>query len=103
MSRRARRNFFAATAGLSLVIWLTLTVAESYRPLHAWLHGGTIPDNDDCAIVMILHGKVDTSVVVVNVSVTPALVVGDVLTPAPIFAPVAYSLLPSRGPPARLA
>jgi hypothetical protein len=89
------------TGTLSLAIWLFMAVADIHPPLHAWLHGGTIPkDDDDCAIMMIHHGKVDTSVVVVEVSVAPALVVADVLTPAPIFAPVDYSLFPSRGPPA---
>ena len=99
MSRRTRRSLFAVAGVLTLAIWLVLTAAEGYEPLHAWLHGGKIPVNDDCAVVTILHGKVDTSVVVVNVSVTPAVVFGDVLAPAPIFASVDYSLLPNRGPP----
>ena len=100
LSRRARRILLEASAILSLVIWLTLTVAEGYLPLHAWLHGGTIPDNDDCAIVMILHGKVDASTVIVDVPIVPLLVIADVLTPVSIFAPVDHLLLPSRGPPA---
>ena len=100
LSRRARRILFAASAILSLAIWLMLTVAESYRPFHAWLHGGTIPDNDDCAIVMILHGKVDTATVIVDIPVPPVLAIGNVLTPVSIFAPVDHLLLPSRGPPA---
>ena len=103
MSRRARRDLFAVTAVLSLAIWLMLTVAEGYEPLHAWLHGGKIPDNDDCAVAMVLHGKVDASPVVVEVSLAPALVIGEVLTPDPIFAPVDCSLFPGRGPPAPLA
>lgn len=98
-SRRTRRSLFAATALLSLAIWLTLTVAESCRPLHAWLHGGTIPDDDDCAIVMIIHGKVDVSVAIVDVSVVQVVLVDEVLEPPLIFAPVDYSLLPGRGPP----
>ena len=100
LSRRARRILFAASAILSLAIWLTLTVAEGYRPLHAWLHGGTIHDDDDCAIVMILHGKVDPSTEIVDVPVKPLLFIADVLTPLSIFAPVDHLLLPSRGPPA---
>ena len=47
---------------MSLAIWLTMAAAEIYSPLHAWLHGGTIPDNDDdCAIVAIAHGKIETT------------------------------------------
>src|SRR5580698_2101227 len=57
-----RRRLHAATAGLSLALWLLMTVAEAYPALHAWLHGGTIPDNDDCAVVAITHGKVETVV-----------------------------------------
>lgn len=38
-----------------------MAAAEIYSPLHAWLHGGTIPkDDDDCAIVAIAHGKIET-------------------------------------------
>ena len=102
-SRPARRILFTASAVLSLALWLTLTVAEGYRPLHAWLHGGTIPKDDDCAVVMFLHGKVDTAAVVVNVPVAPALVIAEALTPAPIFTTVDRSLLPTRGPPACLS
>jgi hypothetical protein len=41
-------------------LWLFLLVAETWTPLHAWLHGGTIPDNDNCAIVALAHGTVDS-------------------------------------------
>jgi len=59
MNRRNRQRLYAATAVLSLVVWLLMAAAEACTPLHAWLHGGTIPDNDDCAIVAISHGKVE--------------------------------------------
>lgn len=40
-----------------------MAAAEVCTPLHAWLHGGTIPDNDnDCAIVAIAQGKMETVV-----------------------------------------
>jgi len=61
MNRTMRQRFFAATAFLSLALWLFLAAAEIHQPLHAWLHGGSIPDNDDCAIVAIAHGKVDSA------------------------------------------
>jgi len=39
-----------------------MAAAELCTPLHAWLHGGIIPkDDDDCAIVAISHGKIDTA------------------------------------------
>lgn len=37
-----------------------MAAAEIYSPLHAWLHGRTIPEDDDCAIVAIVHGKIET-------------------------------------------
>lgn len=47
---------------LSLALWLFMAVAEAWSPLHSWLHGGTIPlDDNDCAIVAIAHGKIDTA------------------------------------------
>jgi hypothetical protein len=49
-----------AVGVLSLAVWLFMALAETWTPLHAWLHGGSIPDNDDCAIVAITHGKVDS-------------------------------------------
>ncbi|MFZ1072291.1 MAG: hypothetical protein WAO21_02540 [Verrucomicrobiia bacterium] len=55
-----RQRLYAATGFLSLAIWLFLAAAEIHPPLHAWLHGGSIPDDDDCAIVAISHGKVDS-------------------------------------------
>ena len=52
---------YRAVGVLSLAIWLCMAAAELCAPLHAWLHGGTIPkDDDDCAIVCIAHGKIDT-------------------------------------------
>jgi len=60
-NRRTRERFYVATGVLSLAIWLFLAAAEIHPPLHAWLHGGTIPDDDDdCAIVAIAHGNVDS-------------------------------------------
>ena len=57
-----RQRFYAATAILSLAVWLFMAAAETCIPLHAWLHGGAIPDNDDdCAIVALIHGKIETT------------------------------------------
>lgn len=44
--RRTREKIFRAKAVLSLAIWLTMTAAEICPPVHAWLHGGTVPKDD---------------------------------------------------------
>lgn len=62
INRCLHRRLHAATGVLSLVVWLFMIAAEAYTPLHAWLHGGSIPDDDDCAIAALTHGKVETSV-----------------------------------------
>ena len=79
-NKRLRLRLRTATAILSLAVWLFMTVAEAYTPLHAWLHGGSIPDNDDCAVVAISHGKVETVAVaapalapVVRIEITPRI------------------------------
>lgn len=61
INRRIRQRFYAAAAILSLAIWMFMAAAEVWTPLHAWLHGGSIPDNDECAIVLLSHGKVQTA------------------------------------------
>jgi hypothetical protein len=56
-----RQRFYLAAGMLSLAVWLFMAAAELWTPLHAWLHCGTIPkDDDDCAIVAIAHGKIET-------------------------------------------
>jgi hypothetical protein len=61
-SRRIRQRLFLAAGVLSLAVWLFMAAAELCTPLHAWLHGGAIPVNDDdCAIVCIAHGKIETA------------------------------------------
>ncbi len=84
---------------MSLAVWLLLTAAEGYPALHAWLHGGTIPDNDDCAVVALVHGKVEASVVyapmVLPVSgiEIPSRVDSLMVCPSPVLLP------DGRGPP----
>jgi hypothetical protein len=69
ISRRFNQRLFLAAGVLSLALWLFMAVAELCTPLHAWLHGGAIPDNDDdCAIVCIAHGKVETAPVAAPVA-----------------------------------
>ena len=88
-----------ATAGLSLALWLFMAVAEEYPALHAWLHGGTITDNDDCAVVVIAHGKVETATVAAP-SVLPLPGIEIVLSAESIvFCPTPVLLPDGRGPP----
>jgi hypothetical protein len=95
-----RQRFYAATAILSLAVWLFMAAAETCTPLHAWLHGGSIPDNDDdCAIVALVHGKIEPAPCDVPV-VTPATRVET--TPRieiSIFCPAIENLPPGRAPP----
>ena len=99
--RRTRERIFTAWAGLSLAVWLFMAAAEIYSPLHAWLHGGTIPDDDDdCAIVAIAHGKIETAPVEV-----PAALPVTWIEIAPrveffAFIPANKNLSPGRDPPA---
>jgi hypothetical protein len=61
-----RQRLYLVAGILSLAVWLFMAAAELYTPLHAWLHCGTIPkDDDDCAIVAIAHGKIETAPVAV--------------------------------------
>lgn len=86
-------------AVLSLALWLFMAVTEVCTPLHAWLHGGAIPENDDCAVVAIAHGKV-TAVLVPAPMVVP--VTGMEIVPRlefSVFRPVIAFLPDARGPP----
>jgi hypothetical protein len=99
-NRRVRLCLHRATGALSLAIWLFMAAAEIHPPLHAWLHGGTIPDNDDdCAIVAIAHGKIEA----VPLDV-PAVLPVTWIEIAPraeifIFVPVSKNLPNDRAPP----
>jgi hypothetical protein len=101
ISRRTRQRLYLAAGVLSLAVWLFMAAAELWTPLHAWLHGGTIPDDDDdCAIVAIAHGKIETA----PCDVPPAVPVTWIEVPLSIeFSAVstAIPLLPDgRAPPA---
>ncbi|HEX3890448.1 MAG TPA: hypothetical protein VHX90_06310 [Verrucomicrobiae bacterium] len=101
MNRRTRERIFFSTGALSLALWLFMAAAEAYSPLHAWLHGGTIPkDDDDCAIIAIAHGKIETTPCDIPV-VLPVTWIE--ITPLPEFSdfvPINKKLPPGRAPPA---
>jgi hypothetical protein len=76
-----------------------VAAAESYAPVHAWLHGGTIPDNDNCAVVTVAHGNVEP-VVCTTLAVIPVIWVE--IAPRIEFCvlhPFTALLPDSRGPP----
>jgi hypothetical protein len=103
MNRQWRLRLHAATAGLSLAIWLLMTVAESCPSLHAWMHGGAIPDNDDCAVVAVAHGKVETVAAATPV-VTPVTTLEIISLPEFSVFRSALAFLPDgRGPPVLFA
>jgi len=99
-SRSWRLRWHAVTAGFSLALWLFMAAAEASPALHAWIHGGSVPDNDDCAVVAIAHGKVETVVAAIPV-VAPVATLEIVLLPEfSIFRPASLLLPDGRGPPA---
>ncbi|MGP8220432.1 MAG: hypothetical protein ACLQPI_13415, partial [Limisphaerales bacterium] len=70
-------------------------------PLHAWLHGGTIPkDDDDCAIVAIAHGKIETAPCAAPAVLPVTWIEIAERTEISVFVPADKNLLPGRGPPA---
>jgi hypothetical protein len=99
-NRRTRVRLHVATACLSLVLWMFLTVAEGYTPLHAWIHGGTIPDNDDCAVAMVTHGKVDLVAAGLPAVAPVTWIEATPCVEVPAFHPTVVLLPDSRGPPA---
>jgi hypothetical protein len=96
---RTRKQVFAATAVLALALWLFMAVAEVCTPLHAWLHGGAIPDDDHCAVALLAHGSVD----VATVDLPPVVFVAGIEIVATVeisvFCPFIQNLPPGRAPP----
>jgi hypothetical protein len=98
-NRSIRCRIYLATGWLALAAWLFMAAAEACPAFHAWLHGGAIPDGDDCAIVAVQHGKVDTTAVVVE----PIAIIGIAIAVVPVFISLSVIFLLSpdgRGPPA---
>jgi hypothetical protein len=98
-NRRARKLLFRATAVLSLAVWLFMAAAENYKPLHAWLHGGAVPDHDDCAIVAVSHGKIETSPVTVPVALAVTWIETTPRVEYSVFSASVEHLPNGRGPP----
>ncbi|MGO8764260.1 MAG: hypothetical protein ACLQSR_03880 [Limisphaerales bacterium] len=90
-----------AAGGLTLAVWLLVSAAEVCPPLHAWLHGGSVPDDDDCAVVAIALGHVDVGVA----DVPPVMPVSWIEIAAPqiefrVISRDLEHLPPGRAPPA---
>jgi hypothetical protein len=102
LNRRTRRYLHCATGVLSLFVWLFMATAEICPPLHAWLHGGAIPDDDDCPVVAIATGHVHVGVC----EVQPLAPVTRIeITPRPpiiVFVASEKVLTNDRAPPASL-
>lgn len=98
-----RQKWCTAAALLTLALWLFMLAAESWTPLHAWMHGGAIPKDDHCPIAQLQHGQVDY----VMAAAVVAAFIGFAIVVRVVFSvPFVASLpLPDvRGPPAgRLA
>ena len=97
-----RQRLYLAAGVLSLAIWLLMAAAEVCTPLHAWLHGGMIPDNDDCAIVAIAHGNIETAVCTVRVAMPVAWIEVTPRIEISVFCPSTVFLPDGRGPPVSL-
>jgi hypothetical protein len=104
INRRTRERIFVVWAALSLAVWLFMAAAEIYSPLHAWLHGGTIPeDDDDCAIVAIAHGKIETTPCDIPVFVPITWVEITPRVEFSVIIPANTNLSFGRAPPALLS
>ncbi len=96
--KNLHRQLLAVTALALLGCLMLLLAAEGYEPLHRWLHGGTISDDDDCAVVLLATGKVDVSATAQ--AVIPVIVVVAALVQTFISPLIAKLPLPhGRGPP----
>jgi hypothetical protein len=88
-------------AVLSLAMWLFMAAAETWTPLHAWLPGGSIPGNDDdCAIVALVHGKIETTPCDVPVILPTTLVETAPIVVFSFFSLAIENLPSGRAPPA---
>jgi hypothetical protein len=100
-NRRTRERIFLAAGVLSLALWLFMATAEICTPLHAWLHGGTIPkDDDDCAIVAIAHGKIEAAPCAAPAVLPVTWIEIAERTEFSDFIPADKNLPLGRGPPA---
>lgn len=103
LNRRTREHLHRATGALALFVWLFMATAEICPPLHAWLHGGAIPDDDDCPVVAIAAGHVHTGVCETPPVVPVALIEITPRAEVTVFVPTEKILPKERAPPAASA
>src|SRR5215469_4505066 len=95
LNRPTRGNIFRVTGAVALFVFLFMWTAEIYPPMHEWLHGGSIPDDDDCPVVAIATGHVHITVAEVQ---APAPVTLIEITPrqeVTVFVP-SLKILPNE-------
>ena len=76
-----------------------MAAAEICPSFHAWLHGGEVPDDDDCAVIKIALGhfhsvvpEVVPVVPIASVEIVPVIEIS-------VFAPAIKNLPQGRAPP----
>lgn len=55
--RRGLRLLPKSAVAFLLLHWLCLAAAGSWAPFHAWLHGDSIPDGDNCPVAALQQGN----------------------------------------------
>lgn len=99
LNRRTREWIHRVTGAVALFVWLFMATAEICTPLHEWLHGGTIPDDDDCPVVAIAAGHVHVSVCQVQLEAPVALIEITPREVVTVFVPFEKNLPNDRAPP----
>ena len=95
---RVRKRVRAAVAVATLGCWLLLALAEAHEPLHRWLHNGTIPKDDACAVTLLATGKAKVSEPGVEVIPVLTAAVAPIVCSVPALV-AKLPLPPGRGPP----
>ncbi len=80
-------------AALLLVHLLAALLLAASPRLHAWLHPGEADDDDDCAVVLFLHGTVEGAAPLVLIVVATALLaaVFVAITEPAAFVPTVFA------------
>lgn len=103
LKRRTRVYLHCATGLLSLFVWLFMATAEVCPPLHEWLHGGSIPDDDHCAVAAIAAGHVHVDVADIQPTAPVALIEVTPRVAVTVFVSSERHLPDGRAPPASCA
>jgi hypothetical protein len=99
LNRRARGYLHRVVGAVALFSWLFVAGAEYCPPLHAWLHGGAIPDDDDCPVVMVAAGHVDTLTSEVQMAMPVIFIEITPREEVTVFVPSEKTLPNDRAPP----